>query len=274
MTTVTWSRGPDAEDLPDLLLEDHVAALRGTDPVRRFMASVLERVRISCDAGSGLFTPYDDRGRMTSPMVIQLAHGASAAETDALLRAYVASGIPDQTPLSIAPAQYGEAKIIGDRELCFAPDGRRTPYGEFVFTHGVVSHLALLLRRGQTIVGNVLLCRMAGQQPFGDRDRQTLLGLHELVESGFVLGHARITVADRLDSVYGRALTTREAEVAGLVAEGASNQEVADRLFLTVATVKTHLYNAFEKLGVNSRTELAALYRRELPGSDQDTMLA
>lgn len=50
------------------------------------------------------------------------------------------------------------------------------------------------------------------------------------------------------------ALSAREAEVLRLVARGASNREAADALFISEATVKTHLIHVFQKLGVADRT--------------------
>ncbi|WP_433224028.1 response regulator [Dactylosporangium sp. CS-047395] len=50
------------------------------------------------------------------------------------------------------------------------------------------------------------------------------------------------------------ALTPREAEVLGLVANGLSNPEIGRVLFISEATVKTHLVRAFVKLGVSDRT--------------------
>lgn len=58
-------------------------------------------------------------------------------------------------------------------------------------------------------------------------------------------------------------LSAREIEVLALVAEGASNADIAARLHITDATVKSHLVHVFDKLGVGSRT--AAVSRaREL----------
>ena len=64
-------------------------------------------------------------------------------------------------------------------------------------------------------------------------------------------------------------LTERELEIARLVADGASNPEIAARLFLARKTVERHVSNALRKLGARNRAELAATIAggelRELP---------
>ena len=54
-------------------------------------------------------------------------------------------------------------------------------------------------------------------------------------------------------------LTDREQEVLLLISEGKSNQEIADQLFITLKTVKTHVSNILAKLEVEDRTQ-AAIY--------------
>lgn len=54
----------------------------------------------------------------------------------------------------------------------------------------------------------------------------------------------------------GARLTEREREVLKLVAEGLSNQEIADRLSLSIKTVMGHRANLMDKLGIHSRVEL------------------
>jgi DNA-binding NarL/FixJ family response regulator len=56
-------------------------------------------------------------------------------------------------------------------------------------------------------------------------------------------------------------LTEREAEVLRMLGTGASNREIAKALFITEATVKTHLVHVFEKLGVDSRARALAVAR-------------
>jgi DNA-binding NarL/FixJ family response regulator len=58
-------------------------------------------------------------------------------------------------------------------------------------------------------------------------------------------------------------LTDRQREVAELVAQGLSNEEIARRLFLSLATVKSHLTASMRRLGVRSRTQLAILVNRD-----------
>jgi len=54
-------------------------------------------------------------------------------------------------------------------------------------------------------------------------------------------------------------LTEREMEVLRLIAQGKSNQEIADELFIGVKTVKFHVTNLLAKLGLEDRTQ-AAIY--------------
>jgi DNA-binding NarL/FixJ family response regulator len=60
----------------------------------------------------------------------------------------------------------------------------------------------------------------------------------------------------------GAGLTSREAEVLELLAEGLSNKEIAQKMSIAAGTVRNHLVNIFQKLHVRCRTEAAAKYFR------------
>lgn len=60
-------------------------------------------------------------------------------------------------------------------------------------------------------------------------------------------------------------LSSREMEILALLAEGCPNKEIASRLFISTATVRTHLMHIYEKLHVHCRTEAAAKYIRAKP---------
>jgi NarL family two-component system response regulator LiaR len=54
-------------------------------------------------------------------------------------------------------------------------------------------------------------------------------------------------------------ITPRELEILGLIAEGLSNKEIADRVFVSENTVKTHSSRVFDKLGAARRTQAVQL---------------
>jgi len=66
-------------------------------------------------------------------------------------------------------------------------------------------------------------------------------------------------ISDRKKADTVEKLTQRETEVLGLIAEGMSNNEIANRLVISVRTVKTHVHNILRKLGMTQRVQ-AALY--------------
>jgi DNA-binding CsgD family transcriptional regulator len=87
------------------------------------------------------------------------------------------------------------------------------------------------------------LAEACGARPLAERAR------HELRAAGGRPRRPRTSGAD--------ALTASERRTAAMAAEGLSNPEIAQALFVTKKTVEAHLGNAYRKLGIRSRTELA-----------------
>jgi DNA-binding NarL/FixJ family response regulator len=71
---------------------------------------------------------------------------------------------------------------------------------------------------------------------------------------------ATAPAADRTNGTLG--LTRRELEVLRLIADGRSNREIANELFISEGTAGTHVSNILGKLGVRGRTEAAAIAHR------------
>jgi DNA-binding NarL/FixJ family response regulator len=63
---------------------------------------------------------------------------------------------------------------------------------------------------------------------------------------------SRRRTGDSLDE-----LTPQELQIVQMAAQGLSNREIAERLYLSHRTVESHLYRVFPKLGVTSRAQLA-----------------
>ncbi len=77
--------------------------------------------------------------------------------------------------------------------------------------------------------------------------------------AGQLMGRARRPATD--------AISPRELEVIKLIADGANNREAAAKLFVSEATIKTHLMHIFEKLGVRDRAAaVSEAYKRRLIG--------
>ena len=70
--------------------------------------------------------------------------------------------------------------------------------------------------------------------------------------------------------IEARRLTARESEIVRHVATGLRNAEIAQRLSVTEGTIKTHLNNVFQKLGIRDRVELVLYALREGPIRSRD----
>jgi DNA-binding CsgD family transcriptional regulator len=138
-------------------------------------------------------------------------------------------------------------------------------------------------RRSVTILGGVLLALFAlvigsftlawlrpsgaapSQVPFGS----TFMVLYNLLPMAWILRFqpvGPILAADAMDR-YG--ITPREREIIDHICAGRTNQEIADLLFISLATVKDHNSNIFRKTGVRNRVELNNLMRHERRGGGQ-----
>jgi predicted ATPase/DNA-binding CsgD family transcriptional regulator len=74
---------------------------------------------------------------------------------------------------------------------------------------------------------------------------------------GLALGEPRLAAAPRGSGAGAGLLAKREADVAGLIADGLSNKQIGARLFISERTVDSHVRSIFNKLGFSSRAQIA-----------------
>jgi DNA-binding CsgD family transcriptional regulator len=113
----------------------------------------------------------------------------------------------------------------------------------------------------RTVLAGILRASgdQAGARELGDLARATAhaLGAKPLLEDLRAIGSAPVRADTAPD-----ALTPREREILGLVAQGRSNGEIGKQLFISAKTVSVHVSNILGKLDAVGRTEAAAIARR------------
>jgi DNA-binding NarL/FixJ family response regulator len=100
-----------------------------------------------------------------------------------------------------------------------------------------------------------------------DPPEQTVQAIHQVMAGQLVFpAAARSWLSGTKSSKAENKLSAREMEVLSLVSEGMTNAEVAKRLNVSKNTVKFHLQNTYQHLGVSNRTEASRwfLQNREL----------
>jgi LuxR family maltose regulon positive regulatory protein len=100
-----------------------------------------------------------------------------------------------------------------------------------------------------------LLRHAAARGTGGSYTRHVLAHFDGAAESGAPRPRLATTVPEPTGERLLQALTARELEILRLIAVGLRNQEIADQLSISTATVKRHVANAYAKLGVSHRTE-------------------
>ena len=140
------------------------------------------------------------------------------------------------------------ARLLGAAETLQAQTGiRLMPHLEPVLAHA-----------RETIAASLGNPALVSETQVGER-----MSTDEAI--AFALDEKKPTrIEARVDARQVTPLSKRELEIARLIADGMSNKEVASRCFLSERTVETHVSNILNKLGVNSRVEVAGWVAREL----------
>ena len=169
-----------------------------------------------------------------------------------------------------------------------APYSGVRAYRSFMIADSVLGHMARTAGNLDASIRHFedtyCICRNAGLQPelawacynysdsllkrngIGDREKaETLLGKGLILAQELEMKPVVDRIATALENakektnLYPDGLTAREVEVLRSIAAGLTNQEIADKLFISEKTVANHITNIFNKTGSGNRTE-AAIY--------------
>jgi DNA-binding CsgD family transcriptional regulator/tetratricopeptide (TPR) repeat protein len=211
-------------------------------------------------------TPQDP----TRGLSVRLSvHDSASAEKAAALVAAAETADAAMTQLARGYLRFARAVALGRA-------GRREE-AEATFAEG--EELLRAMAEGWLHHGFRLAGQAAIDDGWGDPERFLLETLHGFEDRGLARGadavrallrNAGIPVPRRGQATPGMpppwvdaGVTAREAEVLVLLAEGLTNREIADRVFLSARTVERHLANVGAKLGSRTRSELIAAAARE-----------
>jgi DNA-binding CsgD family transcriptional regulator len=142
--------------------------------------------------------------------------------------------------------------------LCLLVPEHAIYQSQFMQRHGIVDALEIFLKTDADIILGCSLLRHGEALKFSQHDLDKAQALRTL--GNFALAQTFPKRQASVDMIAKRfpALTAREATMAQFVAAGLSNKQLCRELDISLPTVKTHLLSVFRKMGIRSRTELAA----------------
>ena len=215
----------------------------GSDPLPRSVLLDLARL-IPSDACVG-YQEADIQNRFRVVEVLEvIGTPPSAAEE----RAFQTLGWQNPMHCRLHVEEEGVLRLS---DLLMRRQRRRLEYHELVWRpHGIDDALRLWLPSPPGRARSVYLERSG--KNYTERERT----LFALLRPHFARMRVNADSRRRVDRIGG--LTPREAEVLGWVGRGKTNEEIAKLLFISPQTVRKHLENIFEKLGVRNRTAAAA----------------
>ena len=158
---------------------------------------------------------------------------------------------------------YRDSDIISEKQLM---DLR--VYKEIYQRDGVHYGMRLNMVDDNQVAGSFSIFRSKDDGDFTDQELEVFNKLAPLLSTRYrqIIKATQTITTDspvglsRFEAVDRYGLTTREFQVAEMAAKGFVDDEMAEAMSVSVSTVRKHLYNAYRKLAVNSRAQLAKLF--------------
>lgn len=253
--------------LPTVPVPRHVEEARESpDALERLMASGLDWIALSVPAAVTVLCAVDRRLNVltTGPIVAR----ADSTRTVALNEARAEYLARYQADDPFAPRRWAASpkNVVSVRDVGGPAALAGSPFGSFLTRYGFTAPVVMYLRSAGRIVAAILLLRDISQREIGDDELGRLRRCHPLLERAYAVAWHRSGATEPRGAIDDSGLTPRENAVARLAAGGASNEEIARALSMSVPTVKTHMTRVLLKLGVRSRTDIVLSARGQTNG--------
>ncbi len=156
-------------------------------------------------------------------------------------------------PWALATAARCRAHLAG---MAGDHEGARAACAQALAEH---ERLPMPFELGRTLLTKGITERRARRKSAAAESFGQALAIFERLGAPLWAAKARRELSATAPRPVASGLTQTQHRVAALIAQGQTNREIAAAMFITVNTVQTHVRHIFQKLGVRSRTELAAV---------------
>lgn len=215
------------------------------DPIA---AEIIQVTLTALRASAALFYWIDNRCQMIEICLEGAPEG--------LYRDY-AGGMEMYDPSNVARMVAGGRKVTQLTQLQAHMVPGAENFSRFLHGWGAADVFDLVFRADGGAIGGIGVLKMHRDPPACEHDLATAGAVHRYIE--FTLQyHERVMRQRARARMTQDKLTGRELEVAVLVTEGLTNNEISKRLKLSLPTVKSHLTHIFEKCDCTNRVQLAA----------------
>jgi two-component system, NarL family, nitrate/nitrite response regulator NarL len=179
---------------------------------------------------------------------IEVIEKAVHLEADIILLDFKLPRVDGLTSLRSIQARVPRAKVI-----MFASSDSKDDFVEAM----KLGCSGILLKEAPTSLIEKSIQRVQAGEIWLDSNTTAAVIRHFASPKDFPAAHTMGNNSGNKPSRERAQLSQREREIIILIAQGYKNKEIAEKMFITEQTVKNHLHNVFDKLGVSDRLELA-----------------
>lgn len=234
--------------------------------IKQLSAKVLHVLRMMIPFSKGYFALLDENGKIDAENSVFIGFD-EASEKKYKEKYFDDDYIKYLFDFSKETAVFRDSEILDD-------EVRKNTnfYKEFLRPENIPYGAGILLIDGGKVRGILNFFRSAALGDFSEKNIYVLNilknHLENIVHNVYLLNNQDFMSEKCFDhAVSDFSLSHREAEILKLIADGKSNAEICNGLCVSISTVKKHVYNIFNKAGVNSRTQLLNQIYRMQKGS-------